>query len=99
MLITVFTRADCPSDSLLKCPLSVVVSVNVPVQLSVAPFLGHTNGLSDGQIDGKTDGQGLGNCWRVHVIMCPICNAVVAAIQCFHFQCEDKRQDRHAGWH
>jgi hypothetical protein len=53
------------------CPLSVVmtvaVSVNVSMELSVGPFLGHTSCLE--------------NCGRVHEITCLVSsNATVAAI-------------------
>jgi hypothetical protein len=55
----VFTRADCSPDN----PLSFVVSVNVSIELSVGPFLGHTNVQIDGQcLDPK-----LWTCWRDRV--------------------------------
>ena len=82
----VFTRADNPTESPLMCHLPVVAFV----ELSVRSLLGHTNG----QIDGQTDGQCHRNCGRVHEMTCPIFNAMSAPIRCFHFQCEEERQDR-----
>jgi hypothetical protein len=69
--IVVFTRADCPSDSPLMCPLVVAVSINVSVELYVGPFSRHTIGLSVRLPDGQTYGQCLGNwAWsRDHVVL------------------------------
>jgi hypothetical protein len=65
----VVSPSDSPTDSLLMCPLCVVVSFVVPVVMSVGHFLGRTDRLSQRQLDGQCLGNRVWACSRNHVAL------------------------------